>query len=239
MSIQLDLDDVITFERPLTRVVKQNINIRNPHSQPITFKVKTTAPKLYCVRPNADIIQPNQSITVQVMLQAFKEEPPLDVKCRDKFLILSAFIPKEFNNARLQEIWSHLEANEKQNIYQHKLRCSYTQPASQESPNPPAEAPIQIIDTEEITEDEPVTMSNTPNDNIIENNDEQSSQVTEKMRQMEEELNKYKKEIENMRKVEPVVVEKVQVKTTGYPLSVLILVSLLIAAIAYFIKTKE
>ena len=28
----------------------------------------------------------------KVMLQAFKEEPPLDIKCRDKFLILSTFL---------------------------------------------------------------------------------------------------------------------------------------------------
>lgn len=50
---------------PLTRVVKQNIIIENPHSHPIAFKVKTTAPKLYCVRPNSDIIPPHQSAEVQ------------------------------------------------------------------------------------------------------------------------------------------------------------------------------
>lgn len=50
---------------PLTRVVKQNLTIENPHDKAVAFKVKTTAPKLYCVRPNSDVIPPNSSIDVQ------------------------------------------------------------------------------------------------------------------------------------------------------------------------------
>jgi hypothetical protein len=50
---------------PLTRIVKKDVQIRNPHSKPVAFKVKTTAPKLYCVRPNSEIIQPNSTMTVQ------------------------------------------------------------------------------------------------------------------------------------------------------------------------------
>jgi len=50
---------------PLTRVVKQNLTIENPHDKAVAFKVKPTAPKLYCVRPNSDVIPPNSSIDVQ------------------------------------------------------------------------------------------------------------------------------------------------------------------------------
>lgn len=55
----------LVFVGPLTRVVKKNIRIENPHATPLAFKVKTTAPKLYCVRPNSDIIPPNSSTEVQ------------------------------------------------------------------------------------------------------------------------------------------------------------------------------
>lgn len=88
MSIRLDLADTITFERnsnclqlkqygssllsffigPLTRVVQKSIRIENPNPKPISFKVKTTAPRLYCVRPNSDIIPPNSSMDVQSKL---------------------------------------------------------------------------------------------------------------------------------------------------------------------------
>lgn len=109
---------------PLTRIVKQSIKIQNTNSTPVAFKVKTTAPKLYCVRPNSDIIPPGKTADVQsklkwdeclvhllisysfwlVMLQAFKEEPALDLKCKDKFLILSAVVNDE--NVDLQEFVS-------------------------------------------------------------------------------------------------------------------------------------
>lgn len=49
----------------MTRIVKKNVQIKNPHSKPVAFKVKTTAPKLYCVRPNSEIIPPNGMMTVQ------------------------------------------------------------------------------------------------------------------------------------------------------------------------------
>lgn len=37
---------------------------------------------------------------ITVLLQAMKEDPPLDQKCRDKFLVQSVLVPadKEFSN---------------------------------------------------------------------------------------------------------------------------------------------
>lgn len=63
-------------------------------------------------------------------------------------------------------------------------------------------------------------------------------EVTEKMRKMEEELKKYKKEVEGLREAEPVVVEKLQVKTAGHSSSIVILLALLVAAVAYFVYSK-
>ena len=57
--------------------------------------MKTTAPKQYCVRPNSGRIEPGQEVEIQVLLQAMKEDPPLDARCRDKFLVQSVGIPKE------------------------------------------------------------------------------------------------------------------------------------------------
>ncbi|KAI9487547.1 MAG: vesicle-associated membrane protein-associated protein A [Benjaminiella poitrasii] len=247
MSILLDLDeDVLCFERPLTRTVQIDVKITNPHPQPVTFKVKTTAPKLYCVRPNSSIIPSHESITIQIVHQGFREEPPLNAKCRDRFLIMSAFYTNVADNVNLQDLWSQIEANEKDTINNRKLRCEYVQSAPQNTPNLPVEesklpieTPIQAINTKEISEKEPATITTSINDILNEKDNEQSDEAHEKLRKMEEELNKYKKEVESLREAEPVVIEKVKVKTTGYPLSVLIFISLLIASIAYFIKSKE
>uniref|UniRef100_A0A0E0I8L5 MSP domain-containing protein n=2 Tax=Oryza TaxID=4527 RepID=A0A0E0I8L5_ORYNI len=51
-------------------------------------KVKTTSPRKYFVRPNASIVQPWDSCTITITLQAQKECPP-NMQCKDKFLIQS------------------------------------------------------------------------------------------------------------------------------------------------------
>ena len=43
---------------PFTEVVTANLKLSNPSKKRICFKVKTTAPKQYCVRPNNGLIEP-------------------------------------------------------------------------------------------------------------------------------------------------------------------------------------
>ncbi|PVF98465.1 PapD-like protein [Serendipita vermifera] len=64
MSVSLDPSSQLSFRKPFTSLVKQNLKVYNYNSQPVAFKVKTTAPKLYCVRPNAGRIEPGESIDV-------------------------------------------------------------------------------------------------------------------------------------------------------------------------------
>ncbi|SAM04975.1 hypothetical protein [Absidia glauca] len=125
MSVQLEPYDVLTFKRPLTRTTKETLNITNPNAHDIAFKVKTTAPKLYCVRPNAGVVPAGQSLEVQVMLQPFKEEPPLDQKCKDKFLVQTVPMEYDWKSLELADLWSHVESNAKNKIQQIKLRCNY------------------------------------------------------------------------------------------------------------------
>ncbi|OAA56855.1 MSP domain protein [Cordyceps fumosorosea ARSEF 2679] len=90
----------LNFRRPFTVEVSQTLTIRNTSAAPLAFKVKTTAPRQYCVRPNAGRIEPGQSFDVSVLLQAMKADPTPDTKCRDKFLVQSAPITgdKEFTS---------------------------------------------------------------------------------------------------------------------------------------------
>jgi hypothetical protein len=91
----------------------------------VAFKVKTTAPKQYCVRPNSGRIDPGSEVEVQVLLQAMKEDPPLDQKCRDKFLVQSVAVPgdKEFNN--IPSVWSNIEQTSKSSIQEKKIRVNF------------------------------------------------------------------------------------------------------------------
>lgn len=110
---------------PLTQLVKRTLTVSNPNNQPVAFKVKTTAPKQYCVRPNSGRIEPGEKVEVQVLLQPMKEEPPSSAKCRDKFLVQSTIITPDFETASLQEIWPTIEKENKSAIHEQKIRCTY------------------------------------------------------------------------------------------------------------------
>ena len=52
------------FVGPFTDVVTSTLNLRNPTNDPVIFKVKTTAPKQYCVRPNSGLLGLQEDITI-------------------------------------------------------------------------------------------------------------------------------------------------------------------------------
>nr|CAG8450662.1 15693_t:CDS:2 [Entrophospora candida] len=130
MSVSLDPPNQLAFSRPFTQNVTRTLSVKNPNPEPIAFKVKTTAPKQYCVRPNSGRIEANQTVDVQVILQAMKEDPPVDFKCKDKFLVQSIPISPEQENLTLQELWATIEKQTKGSIKETKIRCVYLPPIS-------------------------------------------------------------------------------------------------------------
>jgi len=134
MSVEIDSPE-LGFHRPFTTEVSQTLRIRNPNHTPVAFKVKTTAPKQYCVRPNSGRLEPGRSIDVTVLLQAMKVEPPLDAKCRDKFLVQSVEITpdKEF----LDQSASHVDRADKSQIQEKKIRVVFLPPEASNSSSTP------------------------------------------------------------------------------------------------------
>ncbi|KAH7356463.1 PapD-like protein [Rhexocercosporidium sp. MPI-PUGE-AT-0058] len=129
MSVEIEPTE-LAFTRPFTTEVSQSLKIRNTNRTPVAFKVKTTAPKQYCVRPNSGRIEPGKEVEVTVLLQAMKQDPPLDIKCRDKFLVQSVAVTadKEFTN--IQSIWQHVDEAERSSVQEKKIRVVYLAPGS-------------------------------------------------------------------------------------------------------------
>jgi len=144
MLVELDPPTQLSFHRPFTTLVKEILVVRNPNPEPVAFKVKTTAPKQYCVRPNSGRIEPNQSVEVQVILQPMKEDPPSDFKCKDKFLVQSVAITPERETLSLSDLWSMTEKQAKDTIKENKIRCVYLPPVETNLPpvSPPPNVPL-------------------------------------------------------------------------------------------------
>lgn len=124
MSVEIDPVE-LGFHRPFTTEVSQILKIRNPNHTPVAFKVKTTAPKQYCVRPNSGRVEPGKEVEVTVLLQAMKQEPPLDAKCKDKFLVQSVAITADKEFANTGSIWQHVDDADKASVQEKKIRVVY------------------------------------------------------------------------------------------------------------------
>ncbi|CAK9212539.1 unnamed protein product [Sphagnum troendelagicum] len=82
----------LKFPFELKKQVSASIQLVNSSEYYVAFKVKTTSPKKYCVRPNTGIVLPYGSADVTVTMQAQREAPP-DMQCKDKFLVQSVIAP--------------------------------------------------------------------------------------------------------------------------------------------------
>ncbi|KAL7746649.1 phosphatidylinositol-binding protein scs2 [Sorochytrium milnesiophthora] len=122
MALQLDPPEKLTFRRPFTAVVKTTLFLKNVKGHPVAYKVKTTAPKQYCVRPNSGTLGPDETAEVQILLQPMKEDPPADARCKDKFLVQSIGITAADASLPPQEIWTKVDGERKSEVEEHKLR---------------------------------------------------------------------------------------------------------------------
>ncbi|KAF4486193.1 Vesicle-associated membrane protein-associated protein [Colletotrichum fructicola Nara gc5] len=136
MSVDIEPTE-LSFKRPFTVEVSQILRIKNPNQSPVAFKVKTTAPKQYCVRPNSGRIEPGQDVEVTVLLQAMKAEPPMDAKCRDKFLVQSVPITADKEFASIANI---LDQTDKATLQEKKIRVIWL--AAEDSSNGPSASAV-------------------------------------------------------------------------------------------------
>lgn len=77
------------FKEPVSVVMK----LTNMTDRKACFKVKTTAPKRYCVKPTTGTIDPKGAVTILVTLQPFDPNDPNE-KGKHKFQVLSVIAPE-------------------------------------------------------------------------------------------------------------------------------------------------
>ncbi|CAD5183972.1 unnamed protein product [Musa acuminata subsp. malaccensis] len=82
----------LKFAFELKKQISCTVQLVNKSTDYVAYKVKTTSPKRYCVRPNTGIILPRSTCDFTVTMQAPKEVPP-DMQLKDKFLVQSTVVP--------------------------------------------------------------------------------------------------------------------------------------------------
>ncbi|KAK5974529.1 hypothetical protein GCK32_003309, partial [Trichostrongylus colubriformis] len=127
----------LVFRGPFTDIVNAQLQLKNPTERHVCFKVKTTAPKQYCVRPNSGILLPYTSRNITVMLQPM-DGVPTDVG-RHKFMVQTCYCPSA--DVDLDNIWKTVPPNE---LMYSKLMVVFQQPESGPTGGGKEEAPSSV-----------------------------------------------------------------------------------------------
>ncbi|XP_056452376.1 VAMP (vesicle-associated membrane protein)-associated protein A, like [Gadus chalcogrammus] len=124
----LDPPADLKFKGPFTDVVTTNLKLKNPSDRRVCFKVKTTAPRRYCVRPNSGVIEPGATVTISVMLQPFDYDP--NEKSKHKFMVQTIFAPA--NVTDMDALWKDAKPDD---LMDSKLRCVFELPSENDKVN--------------------------------------------------------------------------------------------------------
>lgn len=121
----------LQFPFELRKQISCSLQLSNKTDDYVAFKVKTTNPKKYCVRPNTGVVMPRSTCDVIVTMQA-QRETPQDMQCKDKFLLQSAIASP---GATAKDITSDMFNKEAGNrVEECKLRVAYVPPPQPPSP---------------------------------------------------------------------------------------------------------
>ncbi|XP_029930794.1 VAMP (vesicle-associated membrane protein)-associated protein A, like [Myripristis murdjan] len=124
----LDPPSDLRFKGPFTDVVTTNLKLKNPSDRRVCFKVKTTAPRRYCVRPNSGVIDAGATVTISVMLQPFDYDP--NEKSKHKFMVQTIFAPP--NVSDMDSLWKDAKPDD---LMDSKLRCVFELPSENDKVN--------------------------------------------------------------------------------------------------------
>jgi len=132
---------------------KRQMRLHNKGDKNIAYKIKTTNPKQYYVRPNQGVVQPNERRNIAVMMGKLTEVPTGN--CKDKFLVqsieYSGKLPDETKGEKFD--WRH-DVTENPTYAgvtpdECRLRCAYStgHPATASSPKAAEPSPAPATTT--------------------------------------------------------------------------------------------
>ncbi|XP_047951988.1 vesicle-associated protein 2-1-like isoform X1 [Salvia hispanica] len=117
----------LTFCFELMKNASCGIRLCSNSSRHVAFKVMTTSPEKYFVKPNNGILSPGTTCHVEVIMRAPEEVPP-NMECKDKFLIKSVLASPDDTVARTQKLFN----NRAHAVGDYKLRVVYVLPQQQQ-----------------------------------------------------------------------------------------------------------
>ncbi|CAG4984866.1 unnamed protein product [Parnassius apollo] len=108
------------FEQGFTTYMR----LTNPSPDTVLFKIKTTAPKKYCVRPNSGVLEPNSKVDIAITPQPVYVDP--NEKHKHKFMVQSVVAPEGWDGkTNIDQVWKEISPDQ---LMDYKLKCVFETP---------------------------------------------------------------------------------------------------------------
>uniref|UniRef100_A0A182NM52 MSP domain-containing protein n=1 Tax=Anopheles dirus TaxID=7168 RepID=A0A182NM52_9DIPT len=119
--LRIKPQNTITFSKAGNDLVG-SVEITNVDTKEVSFKVKTTAPEKFRVRPSTGVLQPSATVTINVMLQHGQQIHTIN---REKFLVMCIGLTSDISNNSqdLADLWKNINAKSAA-VEQHRLKCA-------------------------------------------------------------------------------------------------------------------
>jgi len=123
----------VIFEPAANGDLMSRVQLINTSDKKVAFKIKTTSPEKYRVRPSSGLLSPSQETSVSLYVPTGHSGGNSPVAGKDKFLITAVYVEEEdVSSSRLQEILKTKKADG-----HYRLRCHLAgQMTPPQSPNP-------------------------------------------------------------------------------------------------------
>ncbi|CAF3500027.1 unnamed protein product [Rotaria sordida] len=128
MTLQLIPNGDLVFKGPFNVVSTTTLKLSNSGNERLAYKIKTTAPKRYCVKPNSGFLEPHGTANIQVMLQPHTSGQD-DDRSKHKFMVQWVDVPNSYSDD-VENFWK--QDLSKLNVHDSKLKCIFNddQPAA-------------------------------------------------------------------------------------------------------------
>ncbi|KAK3915935.1 Motile sperm domain-containing protein 2 [Frankliniella fusca] len=119
LKVRISPTDHIVFDNCVDSEFRASLSLTNSDDKIISYKIKTTSPEKYRVRPCLGVLKPGASVSVLVAVHAGFQ---LSALSRDKFLIMGMAVDSaEMSNQELTDLWKQRGSSATEI---NRLRCS-------------------------------------------------------------------------------------------------------------------
>jgi vesicle-associated membrane protein-associated protein A len=121
MTLELIPNGDLIFKGPFNVVSTTTLKLANSGNERLAYKIKTTAPKRYCVKPNSGFLESHANANIQVMLQPQAAGQP-DDRTKHKFMVQWVAVPNTYTDD-VDNFWK--QDLKSLNVQDSKLKCVF------------------------------------------------------------------------------------------------------------------